>query len=58
MQGAPASLTTGTGIGLVNIRARLQHLFGAEASLVLRAGVAGGVVASIVLRLRPMRESA
>ncbi|WP_332879255.1 sensor histidine kinase [Massilia sp. S19_KUP03_FR1] len=50
--------TTGTGIGLVNIRERLQHLFGAEAALALRAGVDGGMVASIVLPLRPMQDSA
>ena len=46
--------TSGSGIGLSNIRERLKHLYGGEASLSLRAGESGGVVASIVLPLRPM----
>jgi LytS/YehU family sensor histidine kinase len=46
--------TTGSGIGLANIRERLRHLYGGEATLSLRAGEAGGVVASIVLPVRPM----
>lgn len=44
--------TSGSGIGLGNIRERLKHLYGGEAALSLRAGEAGGVVASIVLPLR------
>jgi len=48
--------TTGSGIGLANIRERLKHLYGGEASLALRAGEAGGVVASITLPIRTMPE--
>jgi LytS/YehU family sensor histidine kinase len=46
---------SGSGIGLANISARLQHLYGDAAALSLRTGDAGagGVVASIVL---PMTE--
>jgi signal transduction histidine kinase len=46
------SATKGSGIGLSNIRERLQHLYGAEAALSLRASEQGGIVASIVLPLR------
>lgn len=48
--------SSGSGIGLSNIRARLLHLYGAQASLSLRAGDHGGVVASIVLPLRSMPQ--
>lgn len=44
--------TSGSGVGLANIRERLQHLYGGEASLLLRAGDSGGVVASIELPIR------
>jgi hypothetical protein len=43
--------STGSGIGLSNIRERLGHLYGGAASLSLRAGATGGVVASILLPL-------
>jgi len=43
--------TSGSGIGLANIRERLRHLYGDAAALALRTGDAGGVVASIVLPL-------
>jgi len=43
--------SAGSGIGLSNIRERLKHLYGGQAALSLRAGDAGGVVASIVLPL-------
>lgn len=46
--------SSGSGIGLSNIRARLLHLYDGQASLSLRAGDNGGVVASIVLPLRAM----
>ena len=47
---------SGSGIGLSNIRERLKHLYGRDAALSLRAGEAGGVMASIVLPLRPMPQ--
>jgi signal transduction histidine kinase len=50
--------TSGSGIGLVNIRERLRHLYGAEASLALQVQDSGGVAATIVLPLRPMRDGA
>ena len=46
--------TSGSGIGLSNIRERLHHLYGDTASLSLRTGDNGGVVASIVLPLLPL----
>ncbi|HAV36186.1 MAG TPA: sensor histidine kinase [Massilia sp.] len=52
--------TSGSGIGLSNIRERLKHLYGGAAALSLRAGDSGGVMASIVLPLRfitPERKS-
>ena len=45
----------GSGIGLANIRQRLQHLYGDAAALALRTGDTSGVVASITL---PLSESA
>jgi hypothetical protein len=50
------SAVTGSGIGLSNIRERLQHLYGGEAALSLRAGESGGVVASIALPIRHMHD--
>ncbi len=44
----------GSGIGLSNIRERLKHLYTGEATLALRTGDAGGVVASIALPMRAM----
>jgi signal transduction histidine kinase len=41
--------TSGTGLGLGNIRERLQQLYQGRASLSLKAGAAGGVVATITL---------
>ena len=46
----------GSGIGLSNIRERLKHLYGGAATLALRTGEAGGVVASITLPVRTMPE--
>ena len=45
--------TSGTGVGLANIRARLAALYGAEASLRLEANSPHGVVATIALPSRP-----
>ncbi len=41
--------SSGSGVGLANTRSRLAALFGDRAGLELRAGVAGGVVARVVL---------
>jgi hypothetical protein len=49
---------SGRGVGLANIRARLETLFGGSGSLELAAGVAGGVIASIRLPLRFAQEPA
>ncbi|HBI69531.1 MAG TPA: sensor histidine kinase, partial [Massilia sp.] len=46
--------TSGSGIGLSNIRERLKHLYGDAAALSLRANDGGGVTAAIVLPLRAM----
>ena len=46
--------SAGSGIGLSNIRERLKHLYAGQATLSLRAGEAGGVVASIVLPLHTL----
>jgi hypothetical protein len=43
---------SGRGVGLANIRARLETLFGGSGSLELAAGGAGGLIASIRLPLR------
>ena len=51
-----ASTTPATGragIGIANAEARLQHLYGASASIALRNGEDGGAIARIVL---PFRE--
>jgi len=48
--------TSGSGIGLSNIRERLKHLYDGAAALSLRAGDEGGVVASLVLPLRAMPD--
>jgi len=44
-----SGVTSGSGIGLANIRERLMQLYGKRAELVLKARVEGGVVASIAL---------
>lgn len=41
--------TGGTGIGLVNIRERLQSLFGANASLTISANTPRGVIATLII---------
>ena len=50
--GVGFAAASGSGIGLSNIRERLNHLYGGAATLSLRTGETGGVVASIVLPLR------
>ncbi len=47
--GAPGSGSAGSGLGLVNLRERLEALYGARASLELRARPDGGVAATITL---------
>jgi len=54
--GVGFSASSGSGIGLSNIRERLKHLYGGAAALNLRAVEEGGVVASIVLPLRATME--
>jgi signal transduction histidine kinase len=54
--GVGFSASSGSGIGLSNIRERLKHLYGGAAALNLRAADEGGVVASIVLPLRATME--
>jgi two-component sensor histidine kinase len=44
-----AEASSGSGIGLANIRARLDSLYGARAWLSLKAGSEGGINATIVL---------
>jgi len=50
-------LRPGAGIALANLRSRLQAQFGSDASLVLRAGVAGGTEAALVLPYRRADEA-
>jgi len=54
--GVGFSASSGSGIGLSNIRERLKHLYGGAAALNLRAVEEGGVAASIVLPLRATME--
>jgi signal transduction histidine kinase len=49
--------SSGSGIGLSNIRERLKQLYGADASLSLIAGIDGGVEASIYLPIVRFREN-
>jgi len=48
--------SSGSGIGLSNIRERLKHLYGGAAALALRENDGGGVIASIVLPLRALSK--
>ncbi|MEL6615982.1 MAG: ATP-binding protein, partial [Bacteroidota bacterium] len=45
--------THGTGVGLANTRARLDALYGRDASLTLASGADGGAVATLSLPYRP-----
>ena len=51
--GAGFQASCGSGVGLVNIRARLRALHGERAALTLRQNLPSGVVASISVPLRP-----
>jgi signal transduction histidine kinase len=46
------AVTSGSGIGLANIRERLRHLYDGAASLSMHAGETGGVVACIAVPMR------
>ncbi|MES2900283.1 MAG: histidine kinase [Pseudomonadota bacterium] len=52
------SVTTGSGLGLSNIRERLAHLYEGQASLTLQGGQPGGVIATIMLPLTLATEVA
>lgn len=52
--GSKGSNISGSGIGLSNIRERLQHLYGGQASLSLTARDGGGLQACIVLPLQAL----
>lgn len=43
--------TSGSGIGLANIRERLESMYGERASLTLKAKPEGGVIASVIIPL-------
>jgi hypothetical protein len=49
--GAGFSTTKGTGVGLSNIRARLQSLYGSSARLTLAPGSPRGIVAAVAIPL-------
>lgn len=48
-----AAAASGGGLGLANIRERLQQIHGSRASLVLKARPGGGVAATLTLPLEP-----
>jgi signal transduction histidine kinase len=50
--------TGGTGVGLANVRERLQLLYGAKATLTLAENPGGGTVATIALPYRPVQGAA
>jgi len=50
--------TAGTGVGLANIRERLQLLYGAKASLAVAENPAGGTIATITVPYRSLDEQA
>ncbi|WP_183738978.1 MULTISPECIES: sensor histidine kinase [unclassified Janthinobacterium] len=52
--GSTGGNTSGSGIGLSNIRERLQHLYGGQASLSLTTRDGGGLQAGIVLPLQAL----
>ncbi len=52
--GAPAARgPNGSGVGLANTRARLEHLYGERQSMEMESGAAGGFAVTITLPLRP-----
>lgn len=48
--------TAGTGVGLANIRERLQMLYGHKASVAVTANQPGGTVVTITVPYRPVEE--
>jgi len=50
--------TAGTGVGLANVRERLQLLYGARATLTIAENPGGGTVATIALPYRPVEGTA
>jgi signal transduction histidine kinase len=54
---AQARATHGTGLGLANVRERLQLLYGADATLTLEPLAAGGAVATLTMPYRTARAS-
>ena len=48
--------TAGTGVGLANIRERLQMLYGAKASVAVTANEPSGTVVTITVPYRPVEE--
>jgi sensor histidine kinase YesM len=50
--------TAGTGVGLANIRERLQLLYGAKGSLTITEKPGGGTVATIAVPYRPIEGAA
>jgi hypothetical protein len=50
--------TAGTGVGLANVRERLQLLYGTRATLTIAENPGGGTVATIALPYRPIEGAA
>jgi sensor histidine kinase YesM len=50
--------TAGTGVGLANIRERLQLLYGAKASLSVTENPGGGTVVTVTVPYRPLQGEA
>ncbi len=50
--------TAGTGVGLANIRERLQLLYGAKASLTVRENPGGGTVVAVTVPYKTVEEAA
>jgi LytS/YehU family sensor histidine kinase len=50
--------TAGTGVGLANVRERLQMLYGAKASLAVTANAPSGTVVTITVPYKPVQGTA
>ena len=50
--------TAGTGVGLANIRERLQMLYGAKASVAVTANEPSGTIVTITVPYKPVEEGA
>ena len=48
----------GTGVGLANIRERLQLLYGAKASLAVTENPGGGTVVTVTVPYKPLQGEA